>query len=145
MAELEIAKRFADLLETKDLNGLQELIADGFTAKGPTMELNKQQTIAYLKILYTAFPDLSFGLTDLEEKGELIYYTSHEIGTHNGVLDLTPFGMPVSLPPSGKTFTLPEGGFTIHVADGKVVYFSEEPAEGGGLAGILAQLGVKLP
>jgi hypothetical protein len=145
MNELETAKRFADLLEAKDLNGLQELLADGFTAKGPTMELNKQQTIAYLKILFTAFPDLSFGLTDYEEKGELIYCTSRERGTHNGVLDLTSFGMQITMPPSGKTFSLPEGGFTIRVANGKVVYLSEEPSEGGGLAGILAQLGVKLP
>lgn len=145
MNDPKIARRFADLLEAKDLNGLQELVSDGFSAKGPTRELNKQQTFAYLKILFTAFPDLNFGLTDFEEKGDLLYCTSHERGTHNGVLDLTPFGMPISLPPSGKTFTLPEGGFIIRVADGKVVYFSEEPGEGGGLAGILAQLGVKLP
>ena len=53
--------------------------------------------------------------------------------------------MPVSLPPTGKTFELPESVYTIRVVDDKVVYFSEKVVEGGGLAGILSQLGVKLP
>jgi hypothetical protein len=51
----------------------------------------------------------------------------------------------VSLPPTGKTYTLPKGRFTFRVANDKVTYFSEEAEEDGGLAGILAQLGVKLP
>lgn len=144
MSNIDIAKRFAELMEVKDLNGLQEIMGDAFTAKGPTMELNKQQVVGYLKILFTAFPDISFGLTDFEEKGDLICCDSHEKGTHSGVLDLNPFGMPISLPPTGKTFTLPKGDFTFRVANDKIAYFSEEVADGGGLAGILAQLGVKL-
>ena len=52
---------------------------------------------------------------------------------------------PVAIPPTGKTFTLPKGQLMLRVANEKVTYFSEEVSEGGGLAGILAQLGVKLP
>jgi len=145
MSNMDIAKRFAEFMENKDLKSLQEIMADDFTAKGPSLELNKQQVIGYLNILFTAFSDISFGLTDFEVKGDLICCDSQERGTHNGTLDLNPFGMPISLPPSGKTFTLPKGRFTFRVANGKVTYFSEEPVEGGGLAGILAQLSVKLP
>jgi ketosteroid isomerase-like protein len=83
MSDIETIKRFADLIETKDLNGLQAMLADDFTAKGPKMELNKQQIVGYLKILFTAFPDISFGLTEFEEKDDLIYCASHEKGTHN--------------------------------------------------------------
>ncbi len=144
MSNIETVKRFAGLAETKDLNGLQEILADDFSAKGTTMELNRQQIVGYLKILFTAFPDHSFGLTDFEEKGDLVYCAIHERGTHNGVLDLSSFGMPVSLPPTGKALTLPVGRFTFRVANNKITYLSEEAAEGGGLAGILAQLGVKL-
>lgn len=145
MSNLEVAKRFADLLESGDVKGLQALLADDFRAKGATSELTKQQALGYLQIFFTAFPDHRFGFADFEEKGDLIECTGQEIGTHQGVLDLKPLGMPVSLPPTGKSFKLPKSLFTFRVAGDKVSYYSEEAVKGGGLAGILEQLGVKLP
>ena len=145
MCNIEIAKRAAALLESKDLKGLQALLADDFRAKGATRELTKQQALGYLQIFFTAFPDHRFGFTDFEEKGDLIYCTGQETGTHKGILDLNPFGMPISLPPTGKSFKLPKSVFTFRVTEDKVEYYSEEAVRGGGLAGILEQLGVKLP
>jgi len=145
MSVLETAKRAADLLESRDLKGLQALLADDFRAKGATVELTKHQTLGYLQMFFTAFPDHRFSFTDFEEKDGLIYCTGQETGTHQGVLDLNPFGMPVSLPPTGKSFILPKSVFTFRVAGDKVTYYSEEALKGGGLAGILEQLGVKLP
>ena len=144
MSNIETAKRFAALVEAKDFNGLQAILADDFTAKGPSMELNKQQVVGYLKVLFTAFPDHSFGMTNFEEKSDSVYCDSYEKGTHHGTLDLNPFGLPVTLPPTGKVFTLPKGRFAFRVADNRITYFHEEAIQGGGLAGILAQLGVKL-
>lgn len=145
MSNLEVAKRAADLLESRDLKGLPALLADDFRAKGATLEFTKQQALGYLQIFFTAFPDHRFGFTDFGEKGDLVYCTGQETGTHKGVLDLNPLGMPVSLPPTGKSFRLPKSIFTFHVAGDKVTYYSEEAVKGGGLAGILEQLGVKLP
>jgi hypothetical protein len=145
MSNLEIAKRFADLLESKELKGLQVFLADDFKAKGGTLELTKQQALGYLQIFFTAFPDHRFGFDDFEEKEGLIYCTGQESGSHEGVLDLKPLGMPISLPPTGKSFKLPKSVFTFRVVGDKITYFSEEPLKGGGLAGILEQLGVKLP
>lgn len=145
MRSLEIAKRAADMLESRDLKGLQAILADDFRAKGATMELTKQQILGYLQIFFVAFPDHHFGFADFEEKGDLIYCTGQEKGTHKGILDLNPFGMLISLPPTGKSFKLPKSVFTFRVAGDKVTYYSEETMKGGGLAGILEQLGVKLP
>ena len=145
MSNLETAKRVADLLESRDLKGLQALLAEDFRAKGGTLELTKQQTLGYLQIFFTAFPDHSFGFADFEEKGDLIYCTGHETGTHKGVLDLNPLGMSVSLPPTGKSFKLPKSLYSFRVAGDKVTYYNEEAVQGGGLAGILEQLGVKIP
>lgn len=145
MSSLEFTKKVADLLESRDMKGLQVLLADDFRAKGGTSELTKKQTLGFLQILFTAFPDHSFGFTDFEEKGDLIYCTGHETGTHKGVLDLNPLGMPISLPPTGKSFKLPKSVFTFRATNDKLIYFGEESATDGGLAGILAQLGVKLP
>ena len=145
MSNLEVAKRFADLLESGDVKGLQALLADDFKAKGATRELTKQQALGYLQIFFTAFPDHRFGFSDFEEKGDLIQCTGQETGTHQGFLDLKPLGMPVSLPPTGKSFKLPKSTYTFRVAGDKVTFYGEEVVQGGGLAGILAQLGVKLP
>ncbi len=144
MSNLEITKRVADLLESRDVKGLQAVMADDFRAKGPTLELNKQQTLGYLQVFFTAFPDHSFGFADFEEEGDLIQCTGQEIGTHQGILDLNPLGMPVSLPPTGKSFKLPKSVFSFRVAEDKLTYYAEETVKGGGLAGILEQLGVKL-
>jgi hypothetical protein len=144
MSNLEVAKRFADLLETGDLKGLQPLLADDFKAKGATRELNKQQALGYLQIFFTAFPDHRFSFTDFEEKEELIQCTGQETGTHQGTLDLNPLGMPVSLPPTGKSFKLPKRIYSFRVAGDKVTDYIEEAVQGGGLAGILEQLEVKL-
>ena len=145
MSNLEVVKRFADLLESGDVKGLQGLLADDFRAKGATLELTKQQTLGYLQIFFTAFPDHRFGFTDFEEKGDVIQCSSQETGTHLGVLDLRPFGIPISLPPTGKSFKLPKSINTFRVAGDKVTFYGEEAVQGGGLAGILEQLGVKLP
>jgi predicted ester cyclase len=145
MSNLDIAKRFADLLEARDLAGFQTMLADDFKAKGASRELNKQQSLAYLQMFFTAFPDNRHGFTDFEEDGDLVHCTGEETGTHLGLLDLHPFGMPLSLPPTGKAYKLPKARFTFRVAGDKLTQFIEEAGKGGGLAGILEQLGVKLP
>ena len=145
MSNLETAKKAADLLETGDLKGLQALLADDFRAKGATRELTKGQALGYLQLFFTAFPDHRFGFADFEEKGDLIQCTGQETGTHTGVLDLNPLGRPISLPPTGKSFKLPKCVFTFRVAGDQVTFYGEETVTGGGLAGILEQLGMKLP
>lgn len=145
MSNLEVAKRFADLLETGDLIRLPSMLADDFKAKGPTRELTKGQALGYLQLFFAAFPDHRFGFTDFEEKGDWVHCTGQETGTHKGVLDLNPFGMPVALPPTGKTFQLPKSVYSFRVAGDKIAEYIEEAVPGGGFAGILEQLGVKLP
>jgi hypothetical protein len=145
MSNLEVAKRFASLLESGDVNGLQALLADDFQAKGATRELTKQQALGYLQIFFAAFPDHSFGFADFEDKEDLVNCTGQETGTHKGALDLNPFGIPISLPPTGKCFKLPKSVYTFRVAGDRVTFYGEEAVQGGGLVGILEQLGVKLP
>jgi ketosteroid isomerase-like protein len=43
MSNLDVAKRFADLLESGDVKGLQAVLADDFRAKGATRELTNNK------------------------------------------------------------------------------------------------------
>lgn len=145
MDALDTAKKAADLLDCRDLAGLQKLMADGFTAKGPAQMLNKAQTLGYLQLFFTAFPDHHFNFTGFKLEGNLVHCSGQETGTHLGTFDLKPLGKPITLPPTGKTFSLPKSRFSFGMVDGMLTSFTEEPIKGGGLAGILEQLGVKLP
>ncbi len=145
MSNIKVAKRFADLLESRDVKGLQALLADDFQAKGATRELTKQQALGYLQIFFAAFPDHCFNFADFEEKGDAVICTGQETGTHKGILDLNPFGIPISLHPTGRSYKLQKSKYTFRVAGDKVIFYGEEPVQGGGLAGILEQLGIKLP
>jgi len=144
MSKLEIAKKFADLLESKDVQGLQVLLADQFIAKGAARELNKPQALQYLEIFFSAFPDHTFNFTDFHEQEGVIHCIGEEVGSHTGILDLKPLGIPVKLPPTGRSFKLPKTTYTFRVEGNLVRFYGEEAVEGGGLAGILAQLGIKL-
>lgn len=143
MGNLETAKMMADLLESRDLQNLQVLLSEDFKAKGASSELNKGQTLGFLKTLFTAFPDHRFGFEDFEEKDNLVHCSGLETGTHQGVLDLKPFGMPITLDPTWRSFILPKCAYTFRVSGDKVTYYTEEAVHGGGMKGILEQLGIK--
>jgi hypothetical protein len=145
MSNLEVAMKFANLLESRDVQGLQDLLTEDFRAKGATLELAKGQLLGGLQILFTAFPDHRFGFSDFDAVGDLVHCTGLETGTHNGLLDLNPLGMPVKLPATGRSIKLPKTKFTFRVTGDQVTYYSEEAVQGGGMAGILEQLGIKHP
>ena len=145
MNTLEVAKKCAALLESRDPQGLQAMLTEDFKARGEARELNKPQTLGFLQILFTAFPDHRFGFTDFKQEGDWVHCAGEEMGTHTGTLDLKPFGLPIALPPSGKSFHLPKTKFSFQVAGERISYYVEEGVSGGGLAGILGQLGVNLP
>ena len=52
MSNLETAKRTADILGSRALEGLQTLLADDFRAKGAILELTKQQILDNQSVWY---------------------------------------------------------------------------------------------
>ena len=50
-----------------------------------------------------------------------------------------------SLPATGKHVQLPYEPLTITAKNGKITRIESEHVEGGGVPGVLAQLGVKMP
>jgi hypothetical protein len=108
------------------------------------LELSKQQVLGYLQIMFTAFPDHRFGFADFEEKGDSIYCTSRETGTHTGILDLNPLGMSVSVPPTGKSSKMPKRVVTFRVIGDKLTYYGEEAVAGRSLKEMLEQLGINV-
>ena len=141
----EVAQALEAAFAARDLDAVAGYLSDDFQFSGPTPEpVGKGPYIGLTKTMLAAFPDINYNARTTSVEGDVIKTTSQLTGTHTADLDLTPMGMGV-IPATGKSFSNPEEVGEMRVKDGKVVSWEIERTEGGGLAGILAQLGVQPP
>ncbi len=129
--------------EVNDANTLASYLADDFVCKGPLPQpLNKEQYIGYMKAMMTAMPDWSFNAHILHEQGDTVLFVTQITGTHTGDLSLPE--LPI-IPPTGKKIALPNEHMEYTVNGDTITAITTDQQSGGGLAGILAQLGMQLP
>ena len=91
--------------------------------------------------LMTAFPDLKFEVEQVTVNGNEATVKAHWGGTQSGELSLP--GMP-SVPPTGKKVSVKDT-YVVTVQGDKVSHLRVESPADGGIPGVLAQLGVKMP
>ena len=145
MSALEMANKLLQALEAKDTTTAAKLISDDFTFSGPVPKpISGPEWLAMQQSLGKAFPDWNFHVADLREDGDKVRGTIQITGTHKGDLDLSPLGMP-KVPATGKAVKLPRGEITLTVSNGKFTSLSSPAPDGGGVMGILSQIGVKVP
>lgn len=141
----ELAQAIEAAFEARDLDAVAGYLSDDFQFGGPTPEpIGKAQYIGLTKTMLVAFPDINYNARAISVEGDVIRTTSQLTGTHTADLDLTPMGMGV-IPATGKSFSNPQEVGEMKVKDGKVVSWEIQRTKGGGLAGILGQIGVKPP
>ena len=97
--------------------------------------------------LKQAFPNLNYhfhldGVDGLD--GGLIRVSSELKGTHRGTLDLSPLGLGAT-PATDKSFATPRERGTVTIKGDKVFSWVVGRIEGGGLMGVLGQLGLTVP
>ena len=141
MSAEDTVKNLFELLEANDLDAAAAMLDDGFTFSGPIPEpVDGQQWLGLQAKLNAAFPDLSFNLDHVHIHGDVIHATVQLTGTHEAELDLSPMGMP-NVPATGKSINLPSEELSVSVEGDKVTSVSGPAVEGGGVMGILSQLG----
>jgi hypothetical protein len=141
----ELAQAIEAAFGARDLDAVAGYLSEDFQFSGPTPEpVGKAKYIGLTRTLLAAFPDINFNARTAGVEGDVIKTTSQLTGTHTADLDLTPMGMGV-IPPTGKSFSNPLEEGEMKVRDGKVVSWEIERTDGGGLVGILAQIGVQPP
>ena len=128
-------------LSSHDMEGLAARITDDAVLVTPMGELPRTAFLATMQALFAGFPDFSFEHGPARVAGDRITVEMRMAGTHTGVLALPIPGLsPIA--PTGKHVTLPNQNFTYTVRDGLVSRIDPESVAGGGVPGILAQLGV---
>ena len=145
MSAIEMARTLMKSIEAGEMAAAAKLLSDGFMFSGPVPQpINGTEWLAMQEKLHAAFPDWRFNLSDLHEHGDQIHATVQISGTNKGSLDLSFLGMPAN-PATGKAIKLPKEELTFTSENGKLASLSVAPVAGGGVMGILGQLGVKVP
>ncbi len=134
-----------DSIQTSDFEKAKSLLSDDFQFSGPVPEpINGDAWMGMSMNLKKAFPNLDYHFFVDEADGDVVKISAELKGTHSGDLDLTSLNMGV-IPATEKSFANPHEHATVTVKGGKVASWAVEPIEGGGVMGILSQLGVKPP
>ena len=145
MSAIDIVKAGISAVEAGDFKKLDGMLADDMVFAGPVPEpLGKHELMGVLMAMLTAMPDWKFNPSNFKENGDVVTVDLQVSGTQTGELSLPMPGLP-KLPPSGKKVSLPKEPSTFTVKNGKVSRLDVASTPGGGVMGILSQLGVKMP
>ena len=140
MSAKEIFKLYTAALDRGDLDAMAALVHADFRLEGAGLDgIGKPEFMAAMKAQLDAFPDYSENPSDITEDGDVVRFVAHVRGTQRGTLALP--GM-IAIPPTGRQIQLPPEPGWVKVSDGQLLVYHVEAVKGGGIGGILSQLGV---
>jgi len=118
--------------------------SEDMTFSGPVPKpIKRDEFITLIKNLVGACPDWNFHARDFTVLGDTVKVTVGITGTQTRTLPGLLPGME-ALPPTNKCFMLPEEHLSIKVCRDKICELVADVVPGGGVLGMLMQLGVKL-
>jgi steroid delta-isomerase-like uncharacterized protein len=89
-----------------------DFCAPEFVNHRTTGDLNLEQFIQYMRVMFSAFPNATFTIDDMIAEGDKVVYRSRWSGTHKGEFQ--------GIPPTGKTVTV-TGANIARIAEGKLI------------------------
>ncbi len=145
MTRVETIKAFSAALEAKEFEKAASYLADDFVFSGPVPQpIGKQEFIAVQSAFESAFEDWSFNSHDEVEQGDRVLAAVQITGTHTRDLILPMPGMP-AIPATHKKISLPEEHMEFTFKGDKIASLTSDNMPGGGVPGVLHQIGVQLP
>ncbi len=143
MSKIETVNAFSSALESHDFAKAASYLSGDFTLSGPTPQpVGKNEFIAIQSAFMRAIPDWSFNDHDLQEQGDKVTGAVQITGTHTEPLVL-PAIPPI--PATGKKISLPEEHLEFTFKGDKIASLTSDNVPGGGVPGVLQQIGVQLP
>ena len=144
MSRVEAVRQIVAALESDDPRRAGELLTKDFIYQGPFPgPLDRPQFLIYSAEIKKAFPDWSYHFTFIQdEDSDLVRGIIQQQGTHTGTFSLP--GM-AALSATDVSVILPIEAVRFRFRENQLACLEIEDASGGGLEGILEQLGVELP
>lgn len=147
----EIVTAFMEALEAKEFDKAATYLSDDFQFTGSTPRpLNKDQFIRVSSELAEGMPNISYHFHDLQEvdekqeEGDRERATIQITGTHVNSFELVPLSLP-TIPETGLPVSLPEAHWEYLVRGEAITTIDVERVPGGGISGMLQQLGINIP
>ena len=132
-----------DAVQKADFETARSLLSDEFQFSGLVPEpINRDAWLKMSRNLKKAFPNLDYRFHVEGADGNIVRTSAKLKGTHTHDLDLSTMNMGV-IPATKKSFINPNERGKVTVRGGKVTAWVVESIAGGGLMGILGQLGVR--
>ncbi|MDQ2905321.1 MAG: nuclear transport factor 2 family protein [Chloroflexota bacterium] len=143
MNAVETVKTFITALQSGDTEMIATIMADDFVARGLTdHELDKGTFLAMQSELLDAMPDLSYNLSEVHAHEHLVQALIMINGTQSNDLTLPVFN--VQIPATGLAISLPQVPVEYILAGQQIKEMRVQAVQGGGLQGLLQQLGGEL-
>jgi hypothetical protein len=144
----EIVQALLDSVQRGDFEKARFLVSKDCQFSGSVPEPIKREVwMGINKNLKRACPNLDYHFhVDRVDglDGGVVKISAELKGTHSGVLDLSALRLGVT-PATDKSFAMPREHGKVTIKGDKVASWVVEPIAGGGLMGILDQLGIAVP
>ena len=141
----DIVKMFMNALEINDQETAANYLTNNFTFSGWTPQpLDKKAFLVLMDGLKTGIPGLIFNLHNVQEEGNRVTGTIQLAGYQTDGFVLPPLGLP-PIPQMGRSISLPTEDVEYTLINGQIEKLNVEPITGGGIKGLLSQLGVNVP
>ena len=140
MKTLGVVKKALTEIEKGAVNA--STYTEDMVFSGPVPQpMNRDAYVTLLKNLVGAYPDWNFHARDFTELGDTVKITVGITGTQTRTLPGIILGMQ-ALSPTNKRFTLPEEHLSVKLRGEKISEIVADTVPGGGVMGMLIQLGV---
>jgi predicted ester cyclase len=145
MSNIDVFKSGLAAFEARDAKKVDSLFSEDMVFAGPVPQpIGKHAFVGLQSALVAAMPDWKFNASDFKEEGDKVTAKAHISGTQSAPLSLPALGIQ-SFAGTGKHIQLPYEQLTATFKNGKVTRLEAERVAGGGVPGVLAQLGAEMP
>jgi ketosteroid isomerase-like protein len=144
MEPQEVVQAFYAELNNSGPEAAADYLAEDYAVEQPGAPVqSKAHWLALWRMWQDGFSDIAIKYDLHSVDGNLVRGRSRVTATHTGALDLGQLGMGVVAATGKSVTTVSAIGFIVE--DGKIVSGTAKPEAGGGIPGLLAQLGVEMP
>jgi hypothetical protein len=141
----DIAKQVLDSIEQCKAASTGSLYTDDFRFTGAVpMPLDRDQYVEVMNKVCKGVPDWKFNYHDIHVDGQTVVVPVQVTGTHTRTLPGLMPGMP-DLPATNRSFRLPPEEIKVTFRGDRISNVHVDPVPGGGVQGMLEQLGVAIP
>ncbi len=145
MSAIDIVRAFLTAIENNEKEGTVNPLADDFLFTGWTPKpLDKADFITTFAELKSGIPGLMFNLHNLSEEGNRVMGSIQIAGYQSDSFSIPPLSLP-PVPQMARSISLPTEDVTFELTGDKITRWSVHHVEGGGIKGLLHQLGVDAP